>query len=152
MPMPKSVTRVTKDGVKFTSNVDRAQYTIKELTRAALRDVSKLVKNKMKAKIPVFTGNLKSNVGSWVRRLKNGDIVLQVGIYNIKTSRKKGKTPAYHAHLLEFGTVKMRAQPFLRPSTFENIEEIKTITGKYLSSIENENTLMGLMNETEEVE
>ncbi len=43
MPLPPSVTRVTKDGLKIVSNVDRCAYTIKELTRAALRDVGKYV-------------------------------------------------------------------------------------------------------------
>ena len=43
MPLPPSVTRVTKDGLKIVSNVDRCAYTIRELTRAALRDVGKYV-------------------------------------------------------------------------------------------------------------
>ena len=36
MPLPKSVTKIKKDGIEFVSNVDRAQYTIQELSRAAL--------------------------------------------------------------------------------------------------------------------
>ena len=43
MPLPPSVTRTTKDGVQITSSVDRCSYTIRELTRAALRDVGKFV-------------------------------------------------------------------------------------------------------------
>ena len=43
MPIPPSVTKVTKDGVEFISSVDRVNYTIKELSRAALRDVGKFV-------------------------------------------------------------------------------------------------------------
>ena len=43
MSVPRSVTKVTKNGIEFTSNVDRVNYTMKELCRAALRDVGKLV-------------------------------------------------------------------------------------------------------------
>ena len=37
MPLPKSV-KFSRNGVEFLSNCDRIQYTLKELTRAALRD------------------------------------------------------------------------------------------------------------------
>ena len=43
MSVPKSVTKFDKNGVKFVSNVDYCQYTIQELTRAALKDVGKFV-------------------------------------------------------------------------------------------------------------
>ena len=43
MPLPPSVTRIKKDGVEFVSSVDRCAYTIRELVRAALRDVGKYV-------------------------------------------------------------------------------------------------------------
>lgn len=42
MSLPKAV-KITKNGVEIISNVDRIQYTLKELERAALRDVGKLV-------------------------------------------------------------------------------------------------------------
>ena len=40
MPLPKSV-KFSKNGVEFLSNCDRIKYTLKELTRAALRDTGK---------------------------------------------------------------------------------------------------------------
>ena len=44
MAVPKSVTKVSKDGsVTFTSNVDAVQYTMRELIRGALRDWGKPV-------------------------------------------------------------------------------------------------------------
>ena len=43
MSVPKSVIKFKKSGVVYTSSVDRAEYTIRELTRAALRDVGKFV-------------------------------------------------------------------------------------------------------------
>ena len=38
MPIPPSVTKMKNGNVEFTSNVDRVNYTLDELTRAALRD------------------------------------------------------------------------------------------------------------------
>ena len=46
MSAPKSVTKINKNGVTYTSNVDAAQYYIHELSRAALRDVGKFVRTK----------------------------------------------------------------------------------------------------------
>lgn len=63
MPMPKSVTRQIGDsGLKIIDSVDKCQYTINELCRAALRDVGKYVvitTNKKAQKLP---GMSKSNV------------------------------------------------------------------------------------------
>ena len=38
MSVPRSVTKITKNGVEFTSNIDATIYTMNELIRAALRD------------------------------------------------------------------------------------------------------------------
>ena len=46
MSVPKSVVKFDKNGIKYVSNVDYCQYSIKELTRAALRDVGKFVSRK----------------------------------------------------------------------------------------------------------
>ena len=50
MPIPKSVTKIKKGNVEFISNVDRVQYTLTELTRAALRDVGKFICNVFRTK------------------------------------------------------------------------------------------------------
>jgi HK97 gp10 family phage protein len=155
MPMPKSVIKVKKDSVEFISSVDRAKYTIKELSRAALRDVAKFLRRKIKENVPVDKGILKKNVGTWVRKSSDGTPRLQVGVYDRKRAKKKGYKYAFHAHLVEFGTVKMRAanngRGFLRPTVMDNIDEIRKIEGKYLSAIEDENKALGLIDEREEI-
>ncbi len=55
MSLPKAV-KITKNGVEIISNVDRIQYTLKELERAALRDVGKLVCKRSRQKIKRRTG------------------------------------------------------------------------------------------------
>lgn len=57
MSLPKAV-KITKDGVEIISNVDRIQYTLKELERAALRDVGKLVCKRTRQKIKRRSGRL----------------------------------------------------------------------------------------------
>jgi len=76
MPMPKSVTKFSKNGVTFTSSVDRVNYTLGELTRAALKDVGKYVCRETRKKIRRRTGRVAKNTQYWVRR-KETD--LQVG-------------------------------------------------------------------------
>lgn len=151
MAMPKSVTRINKKGITYTSYVDQASYTIKELTRAALKDSAKIIRYHAKKLVPVDTGTLKSNIGTWVRYDKITNAMwLQIGVYDAKTSKKKGKTPAYHTHLLEFGTRKMAAQPFLTPSVFDHIDEIRDAQAQYLSAIETEQNIKSLIDERDE--
>ena len=60
MSLPKAV-KITQNGVEIISNVDRIQYTLKELERAALRDVGKLVCKRSRQKIKRRTGRLAKN-------------------------------------------------------------------------------------------
>jgi HK97 gp10 family phage protein len=135
MPMPKSVTKISKDGVSFTSNVDAVQYTIKELSRAALRDVGKLLRKDAKSRVPVDTGNLKKNIGTWVRKSDDGGAYLQVGVYDRKRAQKKGMPYAFYAHMIEFGTSEHPANPFIKPSAMNNLTAIQQIEAKYLSAL-----------------
>lgn len=156
MPVPKSVTKINKDGVTFIDSVDRTQYTITELSRAALRDVAKLLRRRIKDMAPEDTGNLKRNIGSWVRKAADGEMpYLQVGVYDKERAAKKGLKHAYYAGFQEFGTSKMSAanggRGFIRPAVMDSIDEVRIIQGKYLSEIENENRAVGLINEGEEI-
>ncbi|MCM3600632.1 hypothetical protein M3175_07805 [Robertmurraya korlensis] len=141
--MPKSVTRVKKNGVKYISNVDRAQYTIKELSRAALKDVAKLVRRRMLDKARKMPGMRKGKRISnafqyWVRK-RETDLI--VGI----------KHDTWYGVEQELGTNNQPKRSILRDTVYENISEIRVIQGKYLSAIENENRALGLINEEEEI-
>lgn len=143
MPMPKSVTKVSKDGVKFTSNVDRAQYLIHELKRAALRDVAKLIRKRMIQKLKLLPGMKRSrrlykSTQYWLRR-REGD--LQIGF----------KHNTWYGVEQELGTSNQPKRSVLRDTVFENIDQIRVIQGQYLSAIENENKALGLIDEGEAV-
>ena len=80
-----SVVKFTRKGVTYTSSVDRVRYTIKELTRAALRDVGRYVSRTANSSAMKLKGLKKSRrvrgkssaFQYWVRK-NEGD--LQVGI------------------------------------------------------------------------
>jgi HK97 gp10 family phage protein len=77
-----------------------------------------LVAESARAMVPVRTGKLKSTIR--VVRLK-GDPKQNIRVY--AGSRKKdssGDLGAYYAHMIENGTIKSPARPFLRPALNKN--------------------------------
>lgn len=134
--------------VRYESNASQVKYVMSELERTALKEVAKFVRKNAKGRVPVDKGILKKNIGTWV---KKKDASLQIGVYTAERSKRKKYKGAYHAHLVEFGTVKMPAKAFLRPSVYENIDQIRLIMGQYIKKIEDENRARGLINEEEEI-
>ena len=140
MGIPKSVTKIKKGNVEFVSNVDRINYTLNELTRAALRDVGKFICNKFRSKYYGIFKRKKGKVGRytqyWVRK-KECD--LQVGL----------KPFAFYGGFQELGSSKTKKLGLLQKTVEENIDQIRLIQGKYLSAIEDENRALGLIDEKE---
>lgn len=138
MPLPKSVTKIKKDGVEFISNVDRVKYTLVELQRAALRDTAKLIRKRMIQKLKMLPGMKKSkrlfaSTQYWIRKRETD---LQIGF----------KHNTWYGVLQELGSKNQPKRSILRDTTYENIREIQLIQGKYLSAIEDENKALGLIN------
>lgn len=144
MPIPKSVTKYSnKNGVTFTSSVDRANYTIQELSRAALKDVAKVIRKKMLAKLRTLPGMKKNkriynSTQYWVRK-KETD--LQVGF----------KHNTWYGVLQELGSKNQPKRSILRDTVFESIDDIQKIEAQYLSAIEDEMKAQELIDEAEEV-
>jgi HK97 gp10 family phage protein len=138
MALPKSVVKIKKNGVEFTSNVDRIKYTLTELSRAALKDVGKLVTKRTRQSIQRNTGRLSKNTQYWVRK-KETD--LQVGF----------KPGGFYGIFQELGTFKEPKHAALQNAVMENIDEIRRIEGAYLKAIEDENRAKGLIDESEEM-
>jgi hypothetical protein len=90
MGLPKSVVKINKDGVTYTSSVNRTEYTMLELERAALRDTGKFLKRGIRPRIPKDNGDTRKTLATWVRKpWKDRAAHLQIGIYNKKTAMKK---------------------------------------------------------------
>lgn len=132
----------------LTSNVDRANYLITELTRAAMRDVAKYVLRIVRANVRSISGYTRRmryatmRYQYWVRK-KECD--LQLGIENTA----KGAETAWWADQSELGTGGQPKRGFLRAAVYENIEMIRKIEAQYLSAIEDENNAASLIDESE---
>jgi len=149
MPMPKSNMKINKKGLTYTSNIDQASYTIKELSRAALRDVSRMLRYKVTAKLRTLPGlrkgkRAKNTTGSWLRKIE-GD--LQLGMGNTKWGNSGD---AWYAIKAELGSSNQPKRAFLKTTVMENIPEIIKIESQYLSAINND-SYEGLINEEEEI-
>ena len=140
MPIPKSIVKFKKGNVEYISNVDRVQYTIEELSRAALRDVGKYICNRFRSNYYGVFKRRKGKVGRytqyWVRK-KECD--LQIGI----------KPFAFYGAFQEFGSSKTPKLGLLRQTVNENIAKIVEIESKYLSALEDEAKALSLIKEDE---
>jgi len=96
------------DGEIITAGMDR------------LEKAAEVVANDARRRVPVASGKLKSSIR--VVRLK-GDTRRNIRVY--AGNRTKGG--AYYAHMVERGTVKMKAKPFLRPALNASKAQIQSI-------------------------
>lgn len=140
MSVPKSVVKIKKGNIEYISSVDRVQYTLAELSRAALRDVGKLICNRFRNMYYGVFKRKKGKVGKytqyWVRR-KECD--LQVGL----------KAFAFYGGFQELGSSKSKKYGLLTKVVNESIPEIVEIESKYLSSLEDEAAALSMIEEKE---
>lgn len=133
MAIPKSVVKFSKNGVEYVSNVDACQYTIRELTRAALRDVGKFLVREINKKAQTLPGMKKnrrvrgktSAFGYWARKQ---ECDLQIGV----------KHGTWYGEQQELGTKNQPKRAIMRDTTYDNIQKIIEIESKYLSGLTNE--------------
>jgi hypothetical protein len=125
MSLPKAV-KITKNGVEIISNVDRIQYTLKELERAALRDVGKLVCKRTRQKIKRRSrkNSIHKYIQYWVRS-KQDVPDLQVGF----------KPNGFYGLYQEIGTSKDPKIGALSDAAESNIKDIIKIEQQYLSAV-----------------
>ena len=143
MPMPKSNLKINTKGVKFTSNIDAASYTIRELSRAALRDVARLVKYNIRKEFNQLHGMKKAGgrfKGSFQHWLRSKEADLQIGI----------KASTWYGVEQELGTHHQPKRDLLRKAVAEHIADIVRIESQYLSGINVGSSAH--INESEEVD
>lgn len=147
MSVPKSVVRFSKNGVTYTSSVDRASYTILELTRAALRDVGKFLARTANTKGMKLKGLKKS------RRVRGRTSTFRytvpwamAGLPHLEV----GVThDTWYGVQQELGTMNQPKRQILRNSAYENIAQIIEIESQYLSALEEEARALRLISEEE---
>jgi HK97 gp10 family phage protein len=141
MGIPSPV-RIRRNGVEYVSNVDRTKYLLSELIRAALRDSAKLIRKRMVTEARKQVGMKRGRritraFQYWVRRREN-DLVIGV------------KHNTWYGADQELGTKNQPKKGIIRNTVFDNVDEIRRIQGMYLSTIENENRALGLIDENEQ--
>jgi HK97 gp10 family phage protein len=95
----------------------------RNVLRGGVRAAAKVMQTSAKQKVPVDDGDLRDGIIIKEDRLSPDSVTMQVGT-------RKG---IGYAHLVEFGSVKMRAQPFLRPALDENAENIFKVMGNSMA-------------------
>ena len=147
MSVPKSVVRFRKNGVEYTSSVDRASYTIVELTRAALRDVGKYITRTANSEAMKLPGLKKS------RRVRGRTSTF---LYNVPWAQsglphlEVGVThDTWYGVEQELGSSQQPRRQILKNSAQRNIAQIIEIESKYLSALEDEAEALRLINEKE---
>ena len=152
MAIPKSITKISKDGnVVYTQSVDRVNYTIRELTRAALRDVGKYVCKQFRLAFYSHFKRHSYTVGTgtqyWVRhnsKYGQKEVELQVGLTN---GSKKHHRNAFYGGFQELGTSKQPKLGLLTHAVQDNIATIIEIESQYLSALEDEAKALSLISE-----
>lgn len=159
-----SVVKIKKGNVEYTSKVDIAQYTIRELTRRALLDVGRYVtynvRKNLKAAFP-FTKHhrMSERYQYWVLKKENH---LILGVENLK----KGAKTAWWADQLEMdsflrpgggvsdglGGIHAPRRHLLENFVKSHIDKIVEIESQYLKTINNESAAVALARATEEME
>lgn len=142
MSVPKSVVKINKDGVQYISSCDKMKYTIKELTRAALRDAAKYVCREFRQSYYSIFKKKSGRVGRftqyWVRSKQDNPDV-QIGI----------KPNGFYGLFQEVGSSKTNKHALLLHAIQGNVAKIVEIESQYLSSLESEAKALSLIEEND---
>ena len=147
MSVPKSVVRFRKNGIEYTSSVDRAAYTLVELVRAALRDTGKYIVRTANSEAMKLPGLKKS------RRVRGRSSTVlynvpwaKTGLPHLEVGVKHG---TWYGEQQELGTSSQPKRQILRNSAHNNIAQIVAIQSQYLSALEDEAEALRLISEEE---
>jgi len=147
MSAPKSVVKINKDGVHYTSNVDQVNYYIFELSRAALRDVGKFISKCFKKS---YYEHFNKHTGDAGKATKYEVISgKNTKFPRVKVGLPGGqRVPGFYSYFQEFGTSKTPKLGLLTNVVESNIAEIVKIESQYLSGLSDEaDRLASLVNE-----
>lgn len=86
-----------------------------DVEKKALEDASDFLIPRIKENTPVRTGRMRDSIIA--EPVKNGEVFIG----------PSQQGPAFRAHFLEFGTSKMSARPFMRPTFESNKRQIQRI-------------------------
>ena len=147
MSVPKSVVRINRKGVQYTSSVDRASYLLVELVRAALRDSGKFIVRTANSEAMKLPGLKKSRrVRGRTSTFKYQVPWAESGLPHLEVGVKHG---TWYGEQQELGSSGQPKRGILRNSAHDNIPQIIEIQSKYLSALEDEAAALRLIQEGE---
>ena len=94
----------------------------------AVRAGAKPLVDAARANVPVDTGNLKKSIGINRKRTKDKSTV-----WFTVSPRKGEPNDGFYGHMIEFGTSKIAAQPFMRPAFEAQDNQSIEATKKYIA-------------------
>lgn len=92
----------------------------------SLRKGANHMRDAAQAKVPIDEGDLKDSLKVQKQKADNSE--------EVKLTLSPSKPKGFHAHFVEFGTVKNPAQPFMRPAFDETKGEATKIIIDYLAN------------------
>ena len=151
MSVPKSVVKINKNGVTYTSSVDRANYYMFELSRAAMRDVGRFVRKQFQT---TYYQVLHKNTGKGPKAISYSVISSKNTKYprveiGIKHSAPGKPVTGFYTYFHEVGTSRHKKLGILSKTVYGNIAQIIEIESQYLSALEDEAKALSLINEEE---
>lgn len=150
MPTPKSVTKLTRDKsgnvvVSYKSDVDKCEYYLFELCRAALRDVGKFVIKRFRLLYYSTFKRRSGNVGRYAKYIvysSKNTIYPRVDVSNT--------SDGFYGYFQEIGTKHQPKYGLMRKAVEDNVDQIREIQRQYLSAInDGDNAVESLINEDE---
>lgn len=105
---------------------DLPKRVTNNVVRRAIYAGAVLVRDDARRRVPVDTGALRNAIVAQANAKKPGEVTASIGVARKQFTRGKraGKQPRRYAHLVEFGTPKKGARPFLRPAVDTNVDAI----------------------------
>lgn len=152
--------QMTESFKKVKKALDKLPGTIQQkVVVGATRKATSVIAKEAKANVPERTGLLKKSIG--VAKAKKKDtphnhvkffvvpkskilFSKKVDLADGSTGKLKVQANAYYAHMIEFGTVNMVAQPFLRPAMESKADEsVKAFQQYALKRVDKEIAKLG---------
>lgn len=165
--MPKSIIKIKKNGVEYVSNVDRCAYTIRELTFAALYDVAKLLRAKLRVQAKSIGLKGRRVYTAWQYWVRKRDADLQVGTkaktwYGADQEKGANKVKNVKSHLrkTKHGEVSvdafskrfaMKEYGILINTVEDNLDDVRKIMATYISALDNESKAQAMIGGTDNV-
>jgi len=116
--------------LKMTGSSSKTETVISKSGRSRSQKKAKVIRSKHGQYPHVETGILKNNISHYVARRKNKVIgYLGVRLSAATAPIYSGDNNGGYAFALEYGTSKMKARPYLRPTVLNNRRQLSRIVG-----------------------